>query len=189
MTVLQPYADRTPAALVALPTILERANAELQSVLANLSENRVALQSATLDALQQTSDKLKQVTSTTESAATGILDALERAGTLVDDLEAADHAGDSAASQGARDCLRDEIFGMMGALQFQDITAQQLAHAASLLGETEARLCQLAQLLDPAAAGTVLPAGPDPRTFDPRATAHGAVARQALADAVFAAAA
>lgn len=182
-----PHAPTTLAGVASLSLILERATAELQTVLGSLRDNRAALEAATLDRLQQTSDKLRQVTSTTEGAATDILDALERAGALVDDLEAAERTSEPARAQAARDQLRDEIFSMMGALQFQDITTQQLAHAAALLAETEARLVQIARLFDPAA--TIVQAalgGPDPRTFDPGATTLDSGRRQALADAIFA---
>jgi hypothetical protein len=82
--------------------------------------------------------------------------------------------------------MRDEIFGMMGALQFQDITTQQLAYAASVLSDMEARLLQIAKLFDPAAAmvGAAV-TRPDPRTFDPSATTQRADERQALADQIF----
>jgi hypothetical protein len=83
-----------PVGLAALPFILERANAEIQGVLANLRDSRTALETATVEKLQHTTDKLKEVTSATEVAATDILDALDRTQGMVDDLEAADEAAD-----------------------------------------------------------------------------------------------
>ena len=175
-----------PVGLAALPFILERANAEIQGVLANLRDSRTALETATVEKLQHTSDKLKEVTSATEVAATDILDALDRTQSMVDDLDAADEAADRERGRDVRDRMREEIFGMMGALQFQDITTQQLAYAASVLSEMEARLLQIAKLFDPAAAMVEAAAqGPDPRTFDPRATTRHADERQALADEIF----
>lgn len=175
-----------PVGLAALPFILERANAEIQGVLANLRDSRTALETATVEKLQHTSDKLKEVTSATEVAATDILDALDRTQTMVDDLEAADQTGDKEKAQNVRDLMREEIFGMMGALQFQDITTQQLAYAASVLSDMEARLLHIAKLFDPAAAMIQAATGaPDPRTFDPRATTQHAEVRQALADEIF----
>ena len=175
-----------PVGLAALPFILERANQEIQSVLANLRDSRDALETATVEKLQHTNEKLKEVTSATEVAATDILDALDRAQNMVDDLEAADADGDKAKAQTTRDLLREEIFGMMGALQFQDITTQQLTYAASVLGDMESRLLQIAKLFDPATVMVrVATDGPDPRTFDPRATTRNAEQRQALADEIF----
>jgi len=175
-----------PVGLAALPFILERANAEIQGVLANLRDSRTALETATVEKLQHTSSKLKEVTSATEVAATDILDALDRTQTMVDDLETADQTGDKDKAQQVRDRMREEIFGMMGALQFQDITTQQLAYAASVLSDMEARLLQIAKLFDPAAAMVQAATGaPDPRTFDPHATTQHAEVRQALADEIF----
>ncbi len=175
-----------PVGLAALPFILERANAEIQGVLANLRDSRTALETATVEKLQHTSDKLKEVTSATEVAATDILDALDRTQVMVDELDAADESGDREAARQLRDRMREEIFGMMGALQFQDITTQQLAYAASVLSDMEARLLHIAKLFDPAAAMVnAASSGPDPRTFDPRATTQRADERQALADQIF----
>jgi chemotaxis regulatin CheY-phosphate phosphatase CheZ len=175
-----------PVGLAALPFILERANAEIQGVLANLRDSRTALETATVEKLQHTSDKLKEVTSATEVAATDILDALDRTQVMVDELDAADESGDREAARQLRDRMREEIFGMMGALQFQDITTQQLAYAASVLSDMEARLLHIAKLFDPAAAMvSAASSGPDPRTFDPRATTQRADERQALADQIF----
>lgn len=178
--------EEQPVGLAALPYILERANAEVHAVLANLRESRTALETATVEKLQHTSSKLKEVTSATEVAATDILDALDRTQNMVDDLEAAEAADDRERSSGVRDRMREEIFGMMGALQFQDITTQQLAYAASVLNDMEARLLQIARLFDPAAAAAQAGVdAPDPKTFDPRATLSNAEGRQAVADQVF----
>jgi chemotaxis regulatin CheY-phosphate phosphatase CheZ len=175
-----------PVGLAALPFILERANHEIQSVLANLRDSRDALQTATVEKIQHTNEKLKEVTSATEVAATDILDALDRAQGMIDDLDAADAADDKAKSAEVREHLRMEIFGMMGCLQFQDITTQQLSYAATVLQDMEDRLLHIAKLFDPAAvmvrAATDMP---DPRTFDPNATTRNAEQRQALADTIF----
>ena len=77
---------------------------------------------------------------------------------------------------------------MIGHLQFQDITTQQLSYAASVLVDMESRLSEIARLFDPRRYGAPeLP--PDPRpipaTFTPDATITNAEERQALADEVF----
>jgi chemotaxis regulatin CheY-phosphate phosphatase CheZ len=174
-----------PDGLAGIPVMLERAAGEIRAVLAALRDGRTALEAATVEKLQRTGDKLREVTSATEVAATDILDALDRAQGALDDLDAADDAGDRARARRARARLREEVFGMVGALQFQDITTQQLAHAATVLAETEERLLAAARLFDPAAALLRAAAAPDPRTFDPRATTRGADERQALADEIF----
>jgi hypothetical protein len=175
-----------PVGLAALPFILERATIEIQNVLANLRDSREALETATVEKIQHTSEKLKEVTSATEVAATDILDALDRAQNHIDDLDAADASGDREKGQATRDSLRMEIFGMMGCLQFQDITTQQLSYAASVLTDMENRLLSIAKLFDPAAALVRAATDtPDPRTFDPNATVKHAETRQALADEIF----
>ena len=183
-----------PVGLAALPYILERVHSEVYAVLANLRESRAAIESATVENLQHTSARLQEVTSATEVAATDILDSLDRAGQIVDDLDAeeADAASD-APKRGPelRAKLREEIFGMMGALQFQDITTQQLAYASSVLIEMETRIAEVARLFAPGSAialavpAAAAPEAPAPSTFDPNATTLDAETRQALADAIF----
>jgi len=173
--------------LAALPLILERALAEIEAVLASLRDNRTALETATVEKLQRTSDKLREVTTVTEVAATDILDALERAQRHVDELDACDESGDRGHARATRDLLREELFAMMGCLQFQDITTQQLAYASSVLTDMENRLLAIARLFDPAATlARTASAAPDPRTYAPDATALHAEERQALADEIFA---
>jgi hypothetical protein len=49
-------------------------------------------------------------------------------------------AGDVAEGAALRGALRDELFGMMRALQFQELASAQLARCAALLREVEGRL-------------------------------------------------
>jgi hypothetical protein len=181
-------------ALVSLPSVLERASQEITAVLASLRESRNAMAQASVERLQHTHQKLREVSSATEVAATDILDSLDRAGQIVDDLDAeeADAASD-APKRGPelRAKLREEIFGMMGALQFQDITTQQLAYASSVLIEMETRIAEVARLFAPGSAialavpAAAAPEALAPSTFDPNATTLDAETRQALADAIF----
>jgi hypothetical protein len=181
----------TPTSALALvPGILQRANAEIVNVLQSLRQCRSALENATTDKLQITHEKIREVTCATETAATGILDGLDRAQVLIDEL-AAEADGNGDGSDKARDLrnrLRDEIFMMTGHLQFQDITTQQLTYAASVLVDMESRLSEIARLFDPRRYGAPeLPAEPRPipATFTPDATITNVEERQALADSVF----
>lgn len=172
-----------------LPIILERANAQIRSVLSHLRETRHALQSTTFERLQTTHDKIKEVTSATEDAATNIMDACDRASQIVDELDTidAEETPDREKALGLRSTLRDELFTMMGALQFQDITSQQLAHASTVLVEMETRLADIATLFDSGIsferplAGVAI----DHKTFDPNATTRNAEQRQGVADEIF----
>ena len=123
--------------LAELPGILERANSQILTVLSRLRESRAALQRSTVANLHVTHEKLREVTSATEDAAIDIMDACDRAKGLVDQLDAIDGepVPDRAKAATLRGTLRDELFLMMGALQFQDITSQQLHHASSVLVE------------------------------------------------------
>ena len=174
-----------------LTKVLARGYTEIVSALGRLRESRDLLEKTAVDKLQHTHDKLREVKNATETAATDILDGLDRAMALVDDMDA--KAGDAAAGAELRMKLRDELFALVSCMQFQDITTQQLNYASSVLGETENRLAELARFLDPASLGMdnllaplQSPATPAAAvTFDPAASTQNAEARQAVADEIF----
>jgi hypothetical protein len=178
-----------PSGLADLPAILERANAGILSVLTRIRESREALQRSTVENLHLTHEKLREVNSATEDAAIDIMDACDRATGLVDELDAIDAqpVPDRAKAGALRSTLRDELFLMMGALQFQDITAQQLNHASAVLVEMEQRLLEVSKLFDTtgAPASTTARGRMPNETFDPNATTRDAEGRQALADEIF----
>lgn len=186
-----PGPERHPTiSLADLPNILEQANAQILNVLARLRESRAALQTTALERLQTTHEKIREVTSATEDAAINIMDACDRATCLVDELDAIDMEGnpDREKAIDLRAHLRDELFLMMGALQFQDITSQQLSHASSVLVDMEERLLEVARLFDQNVDVTAKLSeveAPDARTYDPNATTRNAEGRQALADELF----
>jgi len=178
--------------------ILQHANGEIGQVLSTLRESREALQVASVQQIHRSADKLRDVSNATEHAATSILDGLDRAHALVNELErlegsvadADSGAGHDPAS--VRGQLRDELFGMMGALQFQDITNQQLDYVATMLAEVDRRLLAIAGLLDGghahAAQIAATESAPRPAaqsTFTESASLRDGPARQAEADALF----
>jgi len=182
------------ATLADLSANLQRANAEITGVLASMKASRTALEQGTVQRLQHTNEKLREVTSTTEVAATDILDALERALGLVDEMDQADVDGARDRGTALRAGLREELFGMMSSMQFQDITAQQISYASSTLTDMETRLTQIAAIFDVGQAGgqagdapLVAAPAPDSSTmaFDPNATMKNAEQRQAVADEIF----
>lgn len=185
-----PPAPAATFALTDLPQILHQANTQILGVLARLRESRAAIQTTAIEKLATTHEKIREVTSATEDAAINIMDACDRATQLIDQLDAVDAepAPDREKAAGIRNTLRDELFLMMGALQFQDITAQQLAHASSVLVEMEQRLLDVAKLFDHNVDASPLLRGetaPDEQTYDPNATTRNAEGRQALADEIF----
>jgi hypothetical protein len=173
---------RAHAGIADLPEILSRAYVEIQSVLESLRRSRSVLERSTVDKFQHMNDRLREVSSATESAATDILDGVDRALALVDHLDTEEDGPDR--TRGFAE-LRNELFGVMGCMQFQDITAQQLGYAASVLNDIEGRLTELARIFDPSVLGRPgLPLGPT-CVFDPGATTHGAAHRQAIVDEIF----
>lgn len=176
--------------LATLPQSLLRAYSEITGILERLRESRGVLEQAAVDRLTQMNDKLKEVSSATETAATDIMNGLDRSIAMVDELDEI-AAQPDAAARGAelRGHVRDELFGVMVHLQFQDITTQQLAYASSIISEMEKRLAQIVGLFDPTNMGEddrpVELASDAPVTFDPHATTSNATNRQSLADEIF----
>jgi chemotaxis regulatin CheY-phosphate phosphatase CheZ len=180
-------AEYEPLGLAALPMLLLRVYREIDTMVERLRESRGALQKAAVDKLHHTNEKLQLVTSATEVAATDIMDSVDRALAMVDQLETRENADLSDDANAIRAALRDELFAVMTRLQFQDITTQQINHASAMLGEMESRLAALSQVFDPRALGFAVEeeAPMTAGTFDPQATTQNPDARQALADQLF----
>jgi hypothetical protein len=174
--------------LMDLPSLLLRAYTGINSVLENLRHSRDVLQQTRLDKLQQTEDKLREVSSATEVAATDMLDGLDRALTLVDELDAPHGGAVDPRGGEIRADLRNELFSLMNCLQFQDITTQQLNYASSVLVEMENRMAELARIVDPDRVGIahlVVAGRPSMPEFYPAATTMNSQTRQALVDEIF----
>jgi len=183
VTATGPYDPAAGAAsatdLSELDELLSRAYSMIQGMLRRLRESQSVLQRSAVQKLHDTSAKLHEVTSATESAATDIMDGLDRALALIDRLE-----GGAAPAEVSAE-LRDEIFGAMNHLQFQDITAQQLRYASALLQDMEAQMAGFASLFDQAGhhgPPPALPVAAARPTYDPGATVWSAERRQALVD-------
>jgi chemotaxis regulatin CheY-phosphate phosphatase CheZ len=176
--------------LAELPQVLLRAYSEISGVLTTLRQSRDVLEQTTVEKLHQTNNKLREVTSATETAATDMLDGLDRSLALVDELDAEAAAGTSQRAPELHAELRNELFGLMNCLQFQDITTQQLNYASSVLIDMENRLTELVHLFDPQKLGidtSSLQLRPQSlAAFDPAATTSDAEHRQALVDEIFA---
>jgi hypothetical protein len=181
-------AGSTPLGLVGLSQVLARGYGEIVGALGSLRESRTVLGRTAGGKLQHTHQKLREVSNATETAAADILDGLDRAVALVNEMDARAASGDAHGGADLRAKLRDELFALVGCMQFQDIAKQQLSYASSVLTEMETRLAEVATLLDPTAIGAANSAAanaPDPATFDPAATVENAEARQAEADRIF----
>jgi chemotaxis regulatin CheY-phosphate phosphatase CheZ len=184
-----PNADAT-GGLLELPKTLLRAYGEITNILERLRESRGILEQAAVDRLQHMSEKLKEVSSATELAATDILNGLDHAVAMVDELDVLAEQPDGAVrGREIRSQMRDDLFGLMVHLQFQDITTQQLAYASSVIVDMEQRVAQIVAVFDPKAMGLSAPMpaliSNGPVAFDPNATNSNAADRQALADELF----
>lgn len=160
----------------------------VDSMLDKIRESRGMVEQATVERVQRTHQKLQEVSAATESAASDMLDGLDRSLAWIGRLDEIAGAGDDEAAR-IRSQLRDEIFRLIGCLQFQDITAQQLRGASGVLEEIEGKLRAIAELFAHDRSGTgqqekgdLLHEG---HTFDPAASMLNAESRQSLADAIF----
>lgn len=172
-----------------LLAMMQRATGEIAQVLCTLHTSREALQGVTLKEIHDSTTKLGEVCSATELAATRMMDGLERAHAFVDRLDEIDalgNTGDSvieAASIRAK--MRDELFAVMGSLQFQDITSQQLGHVAQMLRDIERRLHATSSLLSGGRAEAAIITNEQLPTFSESASTRNSFERQATADALF----
>jgi hypothetical protein len=183
----------TDRVLPLLPAIFVRAMGEVHAMLASIRTGREHIRAATTERLAHTNEKLDEVSSATGKAALDIMDALDRAIAKVDELETEDVLADAEKGTAIRSDLRDELFAVMGHMQFQDITSQQIMHVQSLLADMETRLGDIANLFDHQAGDTAEPppspvlatrTEKDAHSFDPNATLADAETRQALADSL-----
>ncbi len=172
-----------------LLAVMQRASSEIAQVLCTLHTSREALEGVTLQEIHDSAIKLCEVSTATEIAATRMMDGLERAHLLVDRLDELDSfegAGDSAIESATmRSRLRDELFAVMGSLQFQDITSQQLGHVSQMLRDIERRLHATSSLLSGGRGEAVVISGEHPPTFSESASTQNSFERQATADAIF----
>jgi hypothetical protein len=170
-----------------LPTLLLRAHAEIGEAVGSLRISRELIEGQTIGRLRLTNGKLGEVNTTAETAAMALMSGVDAA---LQHVEAID-PDDAAVTAGARDALRDELFGLYGHLQFQDITSQQLQGVAAQLAQLEARLLLVAGLFEPgvlapdASAGE-LPEDTSALPYNPDAVLHTSQRRQADIDALVA---
>lgn len=172
-----------------LLAVMQRATSEIAQVLCTLHTSREALQGVTLQEIHDSATKLGEVCTATELAATRMMDGLERAHALVDrldELESPGHAGDAVIEAATiRAKIRDELFSVMGSLQFQDITSQQLGHVSQMLRDIESRLQAISALLSGGRADPAVIASDRLPTFSESASTQNSFERQATADALF----
>ncbi|MBU0982638.1 MAG: protein phosphatase CheZ [candidate division Zixibacteria bacterium] len=186
-------------------------NAKIQKEVAELSQSIFTLMEGfrqLRDPLAESREKVPQATSQldkiseqTEAATQRMLDTVEQitqreeeviadATSIKEQIEAGDHNAPLAIAddiiQKANVNLND-AFMIMDSLQFQDITAQQMDHAASLLEDIEAKLHDIMACMGE--AGEEEMPGPGPkrdRAYDPHADLFDKKTNQEDIDSLFA---
>lgn len=178
--------------VASLPNILRRTSQEITAVLNSLYRSRVLLEQAAVPRLQRTHVRLKAVTQATESATHDMLDKLDHASLLIDEIGVRITTGIPAADKEALQLhadLREEAHRLVMCLQFQDIVTQQIGYATHVLEETERRMTQLASQFKTTVFGQAELEAVDEvewsAPFDPDATTTCPRERQAVADDVF----
>jgi hypothetical protein len=174
-----------PGGFAELSRTLLRAYAETVGIVQRIREScgMVDDDAAGADKLQQMHGRLRDVSAATENATTGILDGVARATALVETLDAASEAERTQTIA----ALKEELGSLTNHLQFQDITAQQLNHIASLLSDMRRRIAQIVVIFSPPAArGYVKDMPENHGAFDPNASVVATPGGQAAVDEIFA---
>ena len=148
----------------------------------------------------QATVQLDKVVDQTEAAATGMLDTLERITQreerVIDDLRAfrseignwqpeeSRRAVDSIINRAEANL--NDVYHVMDALQFQDITSQQIQHAAAVLEDVEFKLKNIIAVMSGENDQTGICETQKVRVFDPHADLYARKTAQADVDNLFA---
>jgi chemotaxis regulatin CheY-phosphate phosphatase CheZ len=176
--------------------------ADLSRALTGLIENFQKLRSPLVEShekVPQATSQLDKISAQTEAAAGRMLDTVEqitqRDQEIIDGLKAVM----SNSSSSIKDCMPtlnaitekantnlNDAYAIMDALQFQDITSQQMDHAASLLEEIEGKLHSILSIVGFDALGDA----PDSvkkkvRAYDPHADMFEKKTDQQAIDSIF----
>lgn len=189
----EPLADDSQAApaghpMAVLLASVQHAQREITGVLQVLHDGREALHDVPAREIADSIGKLQEVCAATEAAATRIMDGIDRAHAMIEQL---DHLADEPTMNGeieeatVRARLREELFAIIGSLQFQDITSQQLGHVSKMLGDVGRRVHASALLLDGTRGEAEALAGESHPVFAESASTCDVCERQAAADAIF----
>lgn len=176
-----------PAAM--LLALVQDANREIQQVLSTFRDTRAALQDTTVRELHSSVAKVADVMAATETAATSVMDAAERAQDLIERLDELSAPGccedDAATAAAIRARLREEIFSIVGALQFQDVTSQQLGHVRKMLVDVEHRIHASVAVLEGDCSGARAMDAEPRLSFAESASTVNSGERQAVADSLW----
>jgi len=169
-----------PGGFAELSRTLLRAYAETVGIVQRLRESVGMADEARGDHLQQMHGRIQEVSTATENATAVILDSVTRAIAIADRIDGAKSDADRRKLVAQ---LKEELNGMPNHLQFQDITAQQLAHTAAVLADMRKRITQIVTMFAPPSVSF---AKTDTSAYDPNASTVASEAGQAVADEIFA---
>jgi hypothetical protein len=178
-------AARGNPTVASLPSILMRTSQDITSALHSLYRSHDFLKQAAVQRLTGTRAKLNDLSTTTETATHRILDGLDNALVLIEEIGKV--TPDTADAEALSSQLREEVHGLITSLQFQDIVAQQIAFAVHVLEDTETRIHYVAQHLEKVFGKSepVEHHEDGDGAFDPSASTIGVGERQSLADSIF----
>ncbi len=175
---------------------------ELTRSVAGLIENFHKLKNPLVESREkvpQATHQLDKISQQTEAAAHRMLDMIEQItqreeqliaglGTISQMAAAGNVSGISVLAQdlgGQANTTLNDAFTIMNALQFQDITSQQMDHAAALLEDIEAKLHNILQIIGGEEFKSNLVPVRKERAFDPHADMDGSQTKQADIDSLF----
>jgi len=144
-----------------LPETINKSYELIQMVIASIHTSRSELKKSVDGLLKKTGMQLQKVTSTTEEATNKILDVAEKLDedqmkiiAILEDIEARISASSDEDLTAKFEEVKSKVyqnqesaFLIIDFLQFQDITAQQIAGAYSLLSDTEKTLLFVSDML------------------------------------------
>jgi hypothetical protein len=139
-----------------LPQKVDKSYSLIQSVIKSIHSSRSELKKSVDGLIKKTGMQLQKITSTTEEATNKILDIAEQLDeeqekiiALIEKIEA-ESENESELLNEIKEKIyknQDSAFTIIDFLQFQDITAQQIAGAYALLSDTENTLLYVSNLL------------------------------------------
>lgn len=186
----------------ALQTKIQREIGELSEALTRIVESFKQVQSPLQESKEkvpQATNQLDKISEQTEAAAHQMLDRIEKITQREDEIilglaRFADLAAIKADAElsGLAKSLTEkantnlnDAFTIMDALQFQDITAQQMNHAAALLEDIEQKLQNILAAISGEAPTNETPAEHRTRIYDPHADFSDKQTQQEDIDSLF----
>lgn len=175
---------------------------ELTQSVASLIENFHRLKAPLVESREkvpQATHQLDKITQQTEAAAHRMLDMIEQItqreeqmiaglGQISQLATTGDTVGVTALAQdlsGQANTTLNDAFTIMNTLQFQDITSQQMDHAAALLEDIEAKLHSILQVIGGEEFRFSLEPKRKERAYDPHADMTSSHSKQADIDSLF----